>query len=273
MKGRRDLTSRQKLFVIAFVSNGGNATEAARQAGFSEKNADKIGPALLGNSRVAAEIAKGRARLAKKLDITAEALIFAAAKVAFADARRLFGPDGRLLPVHLLDDDVVGAIGSVEVRTAADGTERITRIRLSDRNAAQRNLAIMLGMTRPGPDHYPPVGVGGPEDRQKQRTLRELLDKLSPESIAKLKEVAIEAKAAQAKLDGGELIEHDEGDTEPEDRRQPIRRDDAAAPDGRPPMVTRAEDQAIAKARQEPTPPSSSLGALPTKPPKPKAGW
>ncbi|MGH9427031.1 MAG: terminase small subunit, partial [Terriglobia bacterium] len=40
------MSNKQAAFVVAYVSNGGNATQAAREAGFSEKSARQIGGCL-----------------------------------------------------------------------------------------------------------------------------------------------------------------------------------------------------------------------------------
>lgn len=49
----RELSTKQKRFIAAF---NGNAAEAARAAGYSAKNADKIGAQLLKNPRIASAI-------------------------------------------------------------------------------------------------------------------------------------------------------------------------------------------------------------------------
>src|SRR4051794_8716690 len=48
---RQGLTPKQQRFVREYLKDH-NATQAAVRAGFSEKNADKIGPRLVGKSRV-----------------------------------------------------------------------------------------------------------------------------------------------------------------------------------------------------------------------------
>jgi phage terminase small subunit len=53
-----NLTTKQQRFVEEFLVDL-NATQSAVRAGYSKANADKIGPALLGNSRVSVAIAFG----------------------------------------------------------------------------------------------------------------------------------------------------------------------------------------------------------------------
>ncbi|AHE72114.1 terminase small subunit [Enterobacter ludwigii] len=55
--GDDGLNDQQRLFVAEYLKDR-NATQAAIRAGYSEKNADKIGPELLGKTRVAQAIAQ-----------------------------------------------------------------------------------------------------------------------------------------------------------------------------------------------------------------------
>lgn len=48
----RELTEQQAAFVAAYVANGGNATEAAKTASYSETSARQIGSALLDKPHV-----------------------------------------------------------------------------------------------------------------------------------------------------------------------------------------------------------------------------
>lgn len=66
----RGLTPKQQRFVSEYLLDL-NATAAARRAGYSARNADKIGPRLVGQSRVAAAIAAKKAERAAKSDLTA----------------------------------------------------------------------------------------------------------------------------------------------------------------------------------------------------------
>lgn len=70
------LTEKQKLFVEKYLGEAElNATKAAMLAGYSQRNADKIGPELLGKTRVQEQIALRRKELASGLDITPEKVL------------------------------------------------------------------------------------------------------------------------------------------------------------------------------------------------------
>ena len=68
------LNPKQQRFVAEYLIDS-NATQAAIRAGYASANADVTGPRLLGNVGIAAAIAAGRAKIADRLEITAESLI------------------------------------------------------------------------------------------------------------------------------------------------------------------------------------------------------
>lgn len=70
MTGEGKLTPKQQRFVEEY-SVDCNATQAAVRAGYSQKNADKIGPELLGKTRVKEAIAKKQKSLSVKAEYDA----------------------------------------------------------------------------------------------------------------------------------------------------------------------------------------------------------
>lgn len=65
------LTAKQRRFVAEYLVDS-NATRAAIRAGYSAVSADKIGSELLGKTRVSKAVAAKQAKVAEKLEITAE---------------------------------------------------------------------------------------------------------------------------------------------------------------------------------------------------------
>jgi phage terminase small subunit len=65
--GKAQMTQRQEAFKEAYLSNNGNATQAAIDAGYSPKTARQIGQRLLSNVDIAAEIARRRAEINARL--------------------------------------------------------------------------------------------------------------------------------------------------------------------------------------------------------------
>lgn len=83
-KNKRDLTAKQRVFVSEYLIDL-NATQAAIRAGYSEKNADKIGSELLGKTRIKEEIEARLQEREKSNKVTAEKVIAELAKIAFAN--------------------------------------------------------------------------------------------------------------------------------------------------------------------------------------------
>lgn len=92
-------------------------TQAAIRAGYSAKTAHVAGSRLLRNVKVVAKIAKRSQAHAEKLDITAECILEAIAKVAFGDIRGMFDENGRLLRPSEWDDETAAAVAGVDVVT------------------------------------------------------------------------------------------------------------------------------------------------------------
>lgn len=110
-----DLNDRQLRFAAEYLVDG-NATQAAIRAGYSPKSANQAGATLRANAKVNAEIARLQARLANKLEISAERVLGELAKIAFADVRKVASWDGGLVLLRQsdeIDDDAAAAIESV----------------------------------------------------------------------------------------------------------------------------------------------------------------
>lgn len=197
---------RREKFVAAFLANGGNASAAALEAGYSERWARVYAHTLLGNAEVQAAIEAGRKEIIKPLNISAQTLVFEAGRLAFSDIRRLFRPDGSFKAVAEWDDDTAAAVSSIEIKRDKDG-DLVTKVRLWSKPDAQRNLAVMLGVIKPfqrrGEDDERARGMEAAE-------LRESLAALTPEQRANLREIA-ETLAARRR-EGAAMIEGEVSD-------------------------------------------------------------
>lgn len=76
------LTPKQTAFINEYLIDL-NATQAAIRAGYSPKNAGKIGPELLGKTRIKSEIEKRLKRREQQALITAEEVINGIRDIAF----------------------------------------------------------------------------------------------------------------------------------------------------------------------------------------------
>jgi phage terminase small subunit len=115
-----ELPPRQARFVEEYLVDL-NATQAAIRAGYSRKNADKIGPELLGKTRVAAAIAAGRAQATGKAEVTVARVLRELLPVGTSDIAEVLEACewGHLLakaPAH-----VRRAIASVKVKRYCEG--------------------------------------------------------------------------------------------------------------------------------------------------------
>jgi phage terminase small subunit len=68
------LTDKQKRFAEEYLVDL-NATQAAIRAGYSARNADKIGPELLGKTRVSEAIQSAQQARANRVELTQDAII------------------------------------------------------------------------------------------------------------------------------------------------------------------------------------------------------
>ena len=82
-----ELTPKQQLFIKESLIDL-NATQSAIRAGYSKKNADKIGSELLGKTRIKEAIEKSLTKRTDKLDITAEYVLNSLKEVAEASKAR-----------------------------------------------------------------------------------------------------------------------------------------------------------------------------------------
>lgn len=159
---RNELTLKQKRFVAEYLIDL-NATQAAIRAGYSSKNADKIGSELLGKTRVAEAIQKALARRAAKVEVTQERVVEELARVAFGDLRGVstWGPDGvSLKPSDELTDEQSAAISEVVETVTKDGGS--VRIKRHDKVKALELLGRHLGMFVDKLDHTSSDGSMSP---------------------------------------------------------------------------------------------------------------
>lgn len=142
--------ARHERFAREYLLDG-NATQAAVRAGYASRNADVTGPRLLGKAGIARRVAELQAELAARLEISAERVLREVARIAFADPRRFFRPDGSLKAVGVLDDDSAAALASFEtvlkaVPVGEGETEEVRRVRFWDKLAALNLLGKHLNL-------------------------------------------------------------------------------------------------------------------------------
>lgn len=156
------LTPKQELFVAEYLANGFNATQAAIAAGYAKKNADTQGSRLLANTVVAAAIAGRKQQMLDTREITAEKVLDEIAKVAFLDPRRLWTPEGELIPIGKLDDGSAAAIAGIEVKEFYANKVpigRLKKIKIADKLAGLALLGRYLKLFTDKVEHSGSLGV------------------------------------------------------------------------------------------------------------------
>lgn len=132
---------KRKLFVEAYLSNNGNATQAAISAGYSPHSAERQGIRLTRDVRVSSELDKRRTEVAAAAELNTEQTIREVRRLAFADPRNLMNEDGSLKRLHELDADTAAAISSYEVDK--DG---VIKYKFWDKNSALDKAAKVQGL-------------------------------------------------------------------------------------------------------------------------------
>lgn len=174
---------RRKLFVEAYITNGGNATQAAISAGFSHHAAGAIGHKLLKHAEVSAQLQQRRTELARKYELTTDNVLRSLAQAVHFDPRKLYNPDGTLRAVHELDEDTAMALSGFEVaeeKGSGDDRGKVVsytkKVKWLDKNTAREQAMKHLGLFL--------------EDNKQKHPISDLND----EQLAKF----IEAKAREA---------------------------------------------------------------------------
>lgn len=133
---------RRRLFVLAYLANGRNGTQAAIEAGYSPKTAYSAAERLLKHVEIRRELAAVAQQSLEAAGLTVERTLEELASVTYANPRRLFGPDNRGKRLEELDKATAAALAHVEL----DAAGRITSFRFWDKNAALEKAMKHLGL-------------------------------------------------------------------------------------------------------------------------------
>lgn len=140
------LTEKQKRFCDEYLIDL-NATQAAIRAGYSVKNADKIGSELLGKTRVSETISRKIAERSKRTGINQDRVIQELARIAFVNPQNVIDSEDASVREDATEDDLA-CIQSVKVKTmdGAKGKSVEREVRLNDKMKALELLGKHLGM-------------------------------------------------------------------------------------------------------------------------------
>jgi phage terminase small subunit len=149
-------TVQQKLFAIEYFKNGGNATLAAIEAGYSKKTATQTGSRLLTYVKVKEYLKKLTDELESRAIITKERVLEEYAKIGFFDLRTIYNENNSLKNIKDLDDVAGAAIAGIKVFEEFEGTgdERYhigntVEIKLNSKLSALDSIRDTMGWKAP----------------------------------------------------------------------------------------------------------------------------
>lgn len=173
---RAEAAKRRALFVQAYIANGGNGTQAAIKAGFSEKTAEQQASRLLRDVNVSGAIESSRtaaiAAAEAETGVSMQNVLRELGGILHSDLRECFDKTtGALLPPHQWPERAARAIASVKVVEMAGGMKvdeeggvqhvpmYTKEVKLWDKNSAIDKAMKHLGMYEIDNRQKPPPTV------------------------------------------------------------------------------------------------------------------
>lgn len=135
-----------------------NATKAAERAGYAQKTAYSQGQRLLKHVEVSGKIAELQVEVAEELKLSARDVLEQARRLAFADIRGYYRPDGTLKPLSELTPEQAAAVAGFEVivknAEAGDGhTDTVHKYKLVDKWRPTEGLMKHFGLLTEKVEH------------------------------------------------------------------------------------------------------------------------
>ena len=162
------LTPKQRRFVGAYLLSG-NATQAALEAGYSAKTAQRIGSENLSKPLIRKLVDKGQQRQLARSEKKADDACDAMRVLAFTDRCLMFDDNCSLLPLSQWPQPLRDCVEGIEVVIrnieAGDGhTDRVVKVKFSSKLDAVREVAKMEG-------RYPRAKDTGKDDEAARREM------------------------------------------------------------------------------------------------------
>lgn len=177
---RAKLTRKQRLFIAEYQTNF-NGTKAAIKAGYSPKRASEMAYQLLQIPTVRQALDRAMEERLRKIGVHAVKVLTRMARIGFADIRKLYRPDGTLLPPYEWPDEIAPAVAGVETfeEYQGKGEDRhlvgyTKKVRLWDPNPSLTNMAKNLGL----------IGNGKHEDKEEDENEEEIVKRMTSLQIS-----------------------------------------------------------------------------------------
>ena len=157
--GKAAAAARKAIFVEVYITNGGNATQAAIVAGYSKKTARSQGQRLLTNVAIKAEIATRAQQTAKKYQLTTDLVVKSIVQELTFDPAKLYQAGGQLKEITELDEDTRMALASVEFEQlgSQDAPVFVRKFKWAQRQGAREQAMKHLGMFEKDNEQKPPT--------------------------------------------------------------------------------------------------------------------
>lgn len=147
------LNPQQQMFVEHLMADKEfNGARAAREAGYKPSHA-RAANRLLNMPAIQKAIGKGLTNRARTVQLDAARVLRELACIGFANPKDMFSPDGRLLGIHEMPDEITRAISGFDVEsvtsTDKEGVETtvtLVKPRFWNKNNALELIAKHLGM-------------------------------------------------------------------------------------------------------------------------------
>lgn len=167
---RAETAKRKALFVQEMIKNGGNGTQAAIAAGYSQRDARNRALRLLKEADISRQLEEARAAVVKQAEATTgvsvERTLLELSRIAYFDPGRLFDESGNLLAIKDMPEEVRAAIAQVEhfEEFAGRGDEReligyTKKLKLWDKNSAIDKAMKHLGLFEKDNEQLKPMVV------------------------------------------------------------------------------------------------------------------
>lgn len=174
---KREAWEKRLKFIELLLQNGGNQTQAYKEAGFNSRTdstACAAASRLLADAKVSAELERRRAEALDKAKLTSDEVLISMARALRFDPRKLYKDDGSMKAMQELDDDTALAIQAVEADEIVVGGKLLgitKKIKSCDRNAARDQAHKHFG-------HYKPLKteLTGPNGGAIQMQVMEIPD-------------------------------------------------------------------------------------------------
>lgn len=123
-----------------------NATQAYIRAGYSTKGAAQSAERLLRNADVKRRVAELQEGIEKRAMVDADWVISELVKIAKADIRKFYNPDGSLKKIVELDDECAAALSGAEAVELGESGAMLRKIKRWDRPKALELLGKHFGL-------------------------------------------------------------------------------------------------------------------------------